>query len=223
MSEAYFHFSADQTLPDALTEMPAPVKAFLQRGFGAMVLLDPAARATLMDLGLKALESPSEAPQGDASKLGIEQSDYPAAVGAATFAILAFVGNELKPTEFVSALQRAGIIDTENADEVLSFVQLLLRERARIETGVSSIRTGRAVLPTLHRVEWAADLRAREDNSTVPQLIPVGIIRLGTDHRTDELFCQATLSQLDYVLEELNKLRNRLIALNDWQNARASV
>jgi hypothetical protein len=222
VSEAYFHFSADESLPEALADMPASVKSFLQRGYDVLARMDSAARMTLLEASLKALESPQEPPKGDASKLGLDATDYRAAVGAATFATLALGESRLKPNEFVSALENAGIIAGEHSGEILPFVELLIREQTRIKASLGSIRSGRAVLPTLSRIEWAADLRVRYDDADVPQLTPVGIIRFGTDHRDDELFCQATMSQLDYIMDELNKLKKRLVAVNDWKSTRTA-
>lgn len=202
--------------------MPTSVKSFLRRGYDVLSRIPQASRTALIDIALKTLHSPHQPGGEEAATFGVDIADLRAAVLSLTFAIISLGGGRLTAEQFVSGIEAANLLGGAQRDEVSQLVELLGREQPTLKSNLDLMLSGRAVLPSFYKIDWSVDLRARYDREDTRSLTPVGIMFIDTDKTNHDLFLQVTLPQLDYLLEELARMRRRIVELEDWKNLRTT-
>jgi hypothetical protein len=195
--------------PTSLQRLPREIRDRLGNGFRSILKFDRKALDTALSELARSFPRPPDLQHFARSVLGVpleEASDI-----AAALALFMAIVESAGPKEALSRLTASSIASADEASRLaVVLVPSYEEQKETLQRRVAEQNVASRVLPNLTEIRWTVDLRARYSGGKPSMLVPVAILDLDTDLDGSRLLCQASASEIERLLEAVQKMKERM-------------
>lgn len=205
--------SSDQ-LHSVLGKLPDAVKEELGRALRRITSV-PSERldAAFREVATNFAHGPDFTVLGEA--LGVPLAD--ARGVALAFGLLSVTARRLGPSRFFAALSSLGVISPEEGGSLTAVLgPIYEKQKHHIEKWMVEQEVAYEVLPNLTSHSWAVDLRPYYRDGKIGGLVPVGVLRLGTDVTGVSMAVQLSPTDFSNFFRAVQAMKNRMEDLRSY-------
>jgi hypothetical protein len=157
-----------------------------------------------------------EAPLENLEKtLKIKPTDLSALFSAAMMTVPT-LGEGGDVGEFIAAVEKYGIISRDTLTKVQPFLDSIVSQRSIIGQSIRRAALPAQVLPYITNVEIVVDLRMAFLDNAVQDVVPVAMVHIDTDAQAQEIWFQASKSQMLQLRNDVDEAIKRMEAADAW-------
>jgi len=198
-------------LPAAFSDIPAPVKTLLKRGFAGMAQLSAAGIDQIIPLVTQAVGGGQPRISADlAARVGLGEDATESVLSAASLMASVLIIGGISTEALLSALSKEGILEEPIRLAVAAFADRLALNREELGAQHKRYELANETFPSLRKFSASIDLRVGFDADKVAFVVPVILAHLRTDAAHEEVWFQMTKEQLGELLNQFEGLRKRL-------------
>jgi hypothetical protein len=217
MSRLNFSVTRGVPLAAGFTDLPPGVRAYLTEGLSALGRLNDDQRRTISKSVLEAFSSRQNLDEIHLSDdLKLEDSEAKTALAGATFLAANISTMSGTAHEIITAMQGAKLIESAQIANLLQFAQLIEGERTEIEKRIDLRRLESEVLPSLDGLDITVDLRLKFRKGKTDLAVPVAIFHLDTDAYHQQVWFQASKSDVERMLKQLKDTLEQMEKAEEW-------
>jgi hypothetical protein len=206
-----------EPLANELTTMPEDLKDRMRKGFSVLPKLSPESSRALVELVLKTLPMGRFQPDDILlSKLGLDPDSTSSLFAAVAMSTLILSNRDEDSEQFTNLAVQTGILNESNKGPAGDFLNEIIKHRQTLKRSLDQERLGRIVLPSISDFETSVEVRLRFNKDLIALAVPVAIFHISTDAKGQELWFQTTKSELNQMIEKLQKTMHRIEQSEQW-------
>ncbi len=212
-----------RSLDEVLRDIPARARPEIRQGFSVLAKVPSdryhlvLSKVTDSVLGRSRIRTDEVA-----TALGIPFEESGPLLSAASLAVVTLGVQNTPAGSFVEAASASGLLSESDRTGILSFLELIVAQRAGIGQILTESRLGNVVLPVLTDFDVTVDVRLGFDEGRISAAIPVAIVHLDTDSHSQEVWFQVNRRQLERIIADLNSALKEMQAAERWLSARSA-
>ncbi len=212
-----------EQLTQAFESMPPPVRKGIQSGFEVVGQIDP---GQVGDLATPALESlrghSTDARLAKLSeKLGLSLDELRWAIAGATMLALALTTSGEDPASVINSLSKSGMVSSAAKPGVERLSVAL--SQAPVAEALEHRRIASEVLPSLTFFEATVDARIGFKEEAIKSIIPIALFHINTDADGQQVWLQATKSQVAEIADDLQRILKKMDAVEEWASSKTAT
>lgn len=175
-------------------------------------------------ISAQALSETSEAldlnPDRFAADTNLDTKDAQGLVPALP-ALLALIAARQEDAEsFVDGLVESKLLEPVGRVQALRLVRPLVSARPALITAMQETQLARETIPSFNGMSISVDLRLGFEGSEVATSIPISLVYLKTDVEEKDVYFQATIADIRYLISNLTDALHQLEAARRWAGVR---
>jgi hypothetical protein len=201
---------AQRTLQHRLADLPSSAFPHVRIGYTLLGSLNEQKLEAVVDYVAATFSKRSRHdPEVAAELSGIDQHIVGDLLSAVALTVGSVYDIDVSKEDFFDAAPD-GLIDNNVQNIVGRIIDIALSRKQSLKSDFDKSKVSNSVLPSFRYIEYAIDVRLSfSANGTITDKVPVAVFYLDTDS-TEEIWFQASLPDLDELVQKLTTARERL-------------
>jgi hypothetical protein len=189
-----------------IAELPARATVATRQGFAIASALSEIDRQKAVELMLASVQRSRAGFDTEAvsNELNLPRRDAGRLMTALSVTLGLLSDNVASLEEFAQAA-RDTIFEAASEPAVRAIADIIIRERPTLAKAMARHQLAAEVLPSLVEFDVTVDLRIRFNDDKADEFVSVAVVHIDTDGNNQELWLQLSKSDINTMLETLNK------------------
>ena len=188
-----------------------------KRGFSLLARMPTGRLADLAGVAKKSIGVKYPPFEKYASDLEVSPEDVMALLSAAGLASAILLSARVTSAEeFARIAVEEELAEEEHRAAISKFAQIVLDQAGPWRDSLDRSRIASQIIPAFALLNTTIDVRLQIEEGQVQAAVPVAILYLGTDVDEEEIIFQATKKEIEYILEQLQDLKDQLQTTEEW-------
>ena len=203
-----------ETLGGMILEIPPDFATAIKSGFAVARILPKTDRMQAVDMIVHQITVSGGSVDADlvSTSMPLPRRDVLKLISAVTAVVGLLTEIMASADEFVSAA-KGKIFDDDDAEVAQEIAEYVVSQRTELQHSMSRENLANAVLPSLTRFDIAIDLRFKFKENEIEDKVPVAIVNIGTDAKSQSLWLQLSRNDVQRVIEKLQVAEKRMGAV----------